>query len=48
MERSGPGIKRLMRNSDGSLDAIREEIGERGRCRHVSPLDLGLSLLETL
>ena len=44
MERSGPAIKRLMQIADGSFDAIREGVGERGRRRHVSPQDAGLSL----
>jgi hypothetical protein len=44
MEQSGPATKRLMQIADGSLDAIREGVGERGRRRHVSPQDLGLSL----
>ncbi len=44
MERSGPAVKRLMQIADDSLDAIREGVGERGRRRHVSPQDLGLSL----
>jgi hypothetical protein len=44
MERSGPAVKRLMQIADGSLDAIREGVEERGRRRHVSTQDLGLSL----
>lgn len=44
MERCGRAVKRLMQIADGSVDAIREGVGERGRRRSVSPQDLGLSL----
>jgi hypothetical protein len=42
---SRPAVKGLRQIADGSLDAIREAFGERGRRRRVSPQDLGFSVL---